>query len=429
MDTKIIIKKQPKVNENSDLENYSKEELIQKVISLTAHNTQLKNIIAKSAIQEQKQKSAKPFDFSKCKFKHVALKIFYLGWEYKGFVVQEDTTQTVEYHLFEALTRARLIRDRPSSNYHRCGRTDKGVSAFGQVISIDLRSNLSENESNNFEKEIDYCKVLNSILPDSIQCVAWSPVDATFSARFDCSCRTYRYYFPKGSLDIASMKVAAEKLLGPHDFRNFCKMDVGNGVTEFIRNISAINIEPVCDQNIDDGYSIYMIAIRSKAFLWHQIRCIMGILFLIGQNKEEPNLINELLDVEKTPRKPEYRMANELPLNLYFCEYDGIKWHYNDSLNQVIEKLSSLWTTHALKETMLKDMLISLKNDLQTVCSNNEDKHEKCLSEHLLPKHSPNNYLPVMKRQTCNSLESKIEHFAKRKRIQIVEGNSGNISK
>ena len=31
---------------------------------------------------------------------------------------------------------------RETSNYHRCGRTDKGVSALGQVISLDLRSNL-----------------------------------------------------------------------------------------------------------------------------------------------------------------------------------------------------------------------------------------------------------------------------------------------
>ena len=33
---------------------------------------------------------------------------------------------------------------RETSNYHRCGRTDKGVSALGQVVSIDLRTNLLE---------------------------------------------------------------------------------------------------------------------------------------------------------------------------------------------------------------------------------------------------------------------------------------------
>ena len=30
---------------------------------------------------------------------------------------------------------------------------------------------------------------------------------------------------------------AAGKLIGEHDFRNLCKMDVGNGVTSFRRRI------------------------------------------------------------------------------------------------------------------------------------------------------------------------------------------------
>lgn len=46
------------------------------------------------------------------------------------------------------------------------------------------------------------------------------------------------------------MKLASTKLLGTHDFRNFCKMDVGNGVVEFIRNILHIDIQPV---NKDDS--------------------------------------------------------------------------------------------------------------------------------------------------------------------------------
>ena len=33
------------------------------------------------------------------------------------------------------------------------------------------------------------------------------------------------------------MNSAAAKLVGEHDFRNLCKMDVGNGVTTFIRKL------------------------------------------------------------------------------------------------------------------------------------------------------------------------------------------------
>lgn len=43
-------------------------------------------------------------------------------------------------------------------------------------------------------------------------------------------------------------------------------------------------------------------------------------------------------------------MANEIPLNLFGCEYDDIKWYHNEeSLSQVIEKLNTLWTYSAAK--------------------------------------------------------------------------------
>lgn len=85
--------------------------------------------------RRSKKKSGKkrPFDFSSHPRRHVALKLAYLGWAYQGFAVQDNTDNTVEARLFEALLKTRLIEDRQSSNYHRCGRTDKGVSAFSQV--------------------------------------------------------------------------------------------------------------------------------------------------------------------------------------------------------------------------------------------------------------------------------------------------------
>lgn len=44
--------------------------------------------------------------------RHIALKIAYLGWDYNGFVVQEDTDKTIESALFEALLKTRLIESR-----------------------------------------------------------------------------------------------------------------------------------------------------------------------------------------------------------------------------------------------------------------------------------------------------------------------------
>lgn len=41
------------------------------------------------------------------------------------------------------------------------------------------------------------------------------------------------------------MKEGASYLIGAHDYRNFCKMDVGNGVVNFIRNIFDVEINEI----------------------------------------------------------------------------------------------------------------------------------------------------------------------------------------
>ncbi len=39
------------------------------------------------------------------------------------------------------------------------------------------------------------------------------------------------------------MSQAAQRLVGHHDFRNLCKMDVGNGVTNYLRNIISTELK------------------------------------------------------------------------------------------------------------------------------------------------------------------------------------------
>lgn len=165
------------------------------------------------------------------------LKFYYLGWDYQGFATQETTTNTIEHHLFLALKKSCLIESRETSNYHRCGRTDKGVSAFSQVISLDVRSRLAEDQDEKLEDELQYCKILNRLLPKNIRCIAWSPAVSELSARFDCKWRIYKYYFPRGNLNLKKMDKAVKFTIGLHDFRNLCKMDVGNGVVNFTRTI------------------------------------------------------------------------------------------------------------------------------------------------------------------------------------------------
>ncbi|XP_041971220.1 tRNA pseudouridine(38/39) synthase isoform X2 [Aricia agestis] len=360
----------------------------------------------------------------------------YFGWDYRGLAVQEDSTQTIEHHLFYALTKSCLIESRETSQYHRCGRTDKGVSAFGQIISITLRSKFEPSEQDlekSLNTEMPYCKILNRLLPKEIRVVAWMPIPQDkpeFSARFDCKKRQYKYYFPRSALNIAAMRDACAQLVGSHDFRHLCKMDVGNGVTEFRREILRADILPV-DEDSDDSTCMYMLLIEGNAFLWHQIRCIMGVLLLVGEGRESPKVVADLLDIDTYPCKPQYNMALDVPLNLFHCSYDlPERWvHDRAELRSVIAHVQAQWTLVGIKAIMMKDTLKQLQDvyknlpreDCQNETKDNNSTKEggsiNTYTDCLLQGVKPRVYTPLLKRETCSSLEDRIEYYKKKRKI------------
>lgn len=68
-------------------------------------------------------------------------------------------------------------------------------------------------------------------------------------------------------------------------------------------------------------------------------------------------------------------------------------------------------------------MLRNLNEEYDRV-KKDEDQNEKYLGECLLQGVKSRKYTPIMKRQTCDSLEDKIKHFAKRNRIEVISGES-----
>ncbi|XP_015436698.1 PREDICTED: tRNA pseudouridine(38/39) synthase [Dufourea novaeangliae] len=366
----IFKEKKQKLNLQKDLEVLDKSELIEKIVMLEESNKQLKAIInrlnGKSKDGNTVRKSKKPFNFEKCTKRHILLKFYYLGWDYNGFVVQESINDTIEQHLFAALIKSCCIESREISNYHRCGRTDKGVSSFSQVISLDVRSKLSLSDQHKLKDELPYCKMLNRLLPSNIRCIEWCPVPSTFSARFDCKFRMYKYFFPKGKLNIDVMDKAIKYTIGEHDFRNICKMDVANGVTNYKRTVIDANVS-LHKPNFKGipAYDICEMNITSHAFLWHQIRCLMGILLLVGQGKEDPEIILELLDIVKYPQKPQYNLAHELPLNLWYCKYEPDEWYTDkEEIINTIRTLQKDWTVNTIKSVMIENMLSDLESSI-----------------------------------------------------------------
>ena len=415
--------------ENINLDSLTKDELIARVKSLELHVQQLRNVIAKndkSALPGARVKhKERKFDFSQYKRRHLLLQVSYFGWDYCGFATQEEAGRTIESELFAALLQTKLVEDRSSAAYHRCGRTDKGVSGTGQVVSLDVRTNLLEGESvfaqpgytggRGGETEIDFCSVLNRNLPEDIRVTAWAPAPSReFSARFDCEARSYKYYFPRAALNIDNMRAAGQRLLGTHDFRNLCKMDVNNGVVTFIRKIDAVRVE-VTDRvhdGRDDPYDICCLIIRSKAFLWHQIRCIMAVLLMVGEGLEREEVVTELLDVESNPCRPAYQMASDLALNLDSAVYEGLEWVRDPASTEfVIKSTQRLWAQHALRAAMVREKLLELEETSGlTVLGQSE-----CLTG----RRKERNYTRLMELPRCPSLEEKIKTVVRKRKLDV----------
>ncbi|KAL6209383.1 hypothetical protein ACLB2K_020325 [Fragaria x ananassa] len=339
--------------------------------------------------------------------RYVALKVMYFGRRFYGFAAEAQMDPTVESEIFKALEKTRLlIGDKKDSHYSRCGRTDKGVSAVGQVIALYLRSNLKEACENSedpskmifqeqYEGEIDYVRVLNRALPDDIRVFGWCPVPLGFSARFSCLSREYYYLFWGENLNFLAMETAGRKFVGEHDFRNFCKMDARN-VHIYMRKITSFAISP-CDVRFE-GNRLWAFKIKGSAFLWHQVRCMVAILLLIGQGHESPDVIDALLDTDKILRKPQYGMAPEVPLVLQSCEFEGLKFTCSSDACQALQiHLASECRNYHLQAAIFNEALrccLPVEKD-QSSLDNNGTKKKK------------SSHVPLMSRPTEPSYEER----------------------
>lgn len=354
-------------------------------LQLKSNKVQLKN-----SVQPKKKRD---FAMSNYTMRAVALKFLYLGEKYAGFARQDHMPETVERHLFEALVRSRLIETIHDAGYSRCGRTDRGVSAFGQVVALRVRSNMpasatlltgsSIDEVKPGDKfrvrlgtgeeriltELDYASHLNRALPTDIRVYSAAPCRPDFSARFDCRARMYRYFFIRRDLDIDKMRVAAKQFVGKHDFRNFCRIDANCQVFE--RNVRSFDIVKCASHCANDPrQQMYQCEVFGRAFLWHQVRCMVEVLFLIGSRREEPEIILQLLDITQTPRKPQYDMASDLPLVLHDCYFadpdektgPGPDFRYTPlALLQVHAQLIKMWEQRSVQAAMLRSHLDALE--------------------------------------------------------------------
>lgn len=265
------------------------------------------------------------------------------------------------------------VRVRSNRPLPKTAKAQDELSASEQAKTSEEPISMADSEPetegksfNDLTDELPYIQHLNRVLPPDIRVYAWCPnPPPDFSARFSCKERRYKYFFTnpsfapvpgssgvynthtssptatrtrEGWLDIEAMRKGCQQLIGLHDFRNFCKIDASKQLSNFQRRIFHADIEEVSPLSIPSFLShpalqspwanspaveqqpkLYSFTLHGSAFLWHQVRSLIAVLFLIGQGLEPPSLISSLLDISANPTRPKYEMASDAPLVLWDC--------------------------------------------------------------------------------------------------------------
>lgn len=410
--------------------NLPRAELLRHIQQMLAVLTdeQIETCFAKETKKLGKPSSRSLMDWSTIPLRHIAIQVCYDGTEYAGLAQQPNREYTIEELLLNALRGAALIPQHAEASdvhFERSGRTDRGVSAAGQVFSFYVRTNNkgmgpqpipapdprfyrdrrdgltppakpsdsatddrgADGDLVNAEKEpelkqvpqeqeIDYVSAINMRLPETIRVLGWAPVDENFSARHSTSSRRYVYMFGEvGSLNIRRMAEACTKLVGFHDFRNICKPSL-DSIKTFERVIFSCFLE-IDGQPYDcendrmamKENSTLSLVVCGSAFLYHQIRCIASLLLHIGAELEPPSLISDLLNVEQFPGKPDYPIAPGELLLFERAEYTPTrlpKFYLSGPSYRFLTKNIRFLQSKALARARVYGVALSLLSEART---------------------------------------------------------------
>ncbi len=270
---------------------------------------------------------------------------------------------TIESKFFEALVKVNLIPKNyeiKDLDYSSAGRTDKKVSSSGNVICLKLK--IKEKEFENLSSRI------NSALPDDIVIFGVCEVPDKFSARFDCLSREYRYFFFLENLDLELIQKAAKTFEGKHDFKNFCKMK-----PEYEKEEGTVRVVEKCEiklyrDNIKnkDFLPMGVFICKGNGFLYHQIRCMISIIKIIGRGDYGLDLIHSMLDVNNK-LKFVFNMDDPENLLFYNCEYDKEIVNFNIP-NKRCEKFISKFFSFQYQKCITNYNLVSnIKSSFEEV--------------------------------------------------------------
>lgn len=196
------------------------------------------------------------------------------GWQ------KQPHMPSIQQFAEEAL--AKFTKEQPE--LYCAGRTDAGVHALGQICHFDL------------SREWDCFRILEAmnfwLRKKPVSVLAVEQVDESFHARFSAKGRRYMYriinrraplvidlgraWHVLAPLDVATMHKAAQHLVGHYDFTTFRATEC-QGKSPW-KTLEQLDVVRVSEEEIH-------VHTRSKSFLHHQVRNMVGSLSMVGSGK------------------------------------------------------------------------------------------------------------------------------------------------
>ena len=231
----------------------------------------------------------------------VRMTVAYDGGPFHGFAENEGVV-TVGATLRRAIER---VLGHPVT-MGVAGRTDRGVHAWGQVVTFD---------ADPARLELDVLqRAVNALCRPSIAVRDVAIAQADFHARFSATARVYRYrvynelppnpfaattswHIPQ-PLDLAALRNATIPFVGTHDFSSFCKrprnLEPDAPEPSFVRAIRRAEwTRGSSATGAADGILVF--EIEAKSFCRQMVRSIVGTLVDVGLGRRRASEIPAIL--------------------------------------------------------------------------------------------------------------------------------------
>ena len=240
--------------------------------------------------------------------------VAYDGSGFSGFQVQPGQ-RTVQGVLETAL--GKLAND--EVRVRAAGRTDAGVHALGQVLSLDVPS-------------LDPAMVrrgMPALLPPDVAVVDAQPADPDFDARRSALSRTYVYLlwcadaphplyrkyavWPRARFDVSAAGEALREVVGTHDFSSFSRVRSDQTPERTVLEAYAVSDGP-----------FVRIKVVAESFLHQMVRSIVGTAMEIGTGRKGVPWMREVL--ETRDRSAAGPVAPAHGLTLVDVSYEGVEW-------------------------------------------------------------------------------------------------------